>query len=336
LADQFEKDPYLFGVKSTFSLASRETEVHVDKDRAAGFQLSVAEIARTALIAIKGFVATKFKKGGKEIDIRVRLREQDRGDSSSIRRLALRSPRGMMIPLETVAKVVPGRGATEVRHLDQQRSVVVSAEVTGISTGRAMERVKKMVAGFRNVKDYTVELGGESRRMAESYSSLKYTFILAILLVYMIMAAEFESLTQPLIIMLTVPFSCIGIAFTLFLTNTPLSSVVGLGLIILAGLVVNNGIVLIDHINGLREEGMDLFEAVSKGSVNRLRPILITSITTILAVLPLAVGLGKGDELAQPLAVVTFGGMFVSTLLTLLVVPLLYFKLAQLQRKKTA
>lgn len=329
ITEKFELDPNLYSINSTFGLPSRETKVLVDKDRAAGFQLSVADIAKTALIAIRGFVATKFKEGGKETDIRVRLREADRNNRDTIRQIALRSPRGMMIPLEAVAKVVSGYGASEIRHLDQQRAVVISAEVSGVTAGRALERVEEIIAPYRGFKDYTVELGGESRRMAESYKSMRFTFLLAILLVYMIMAAEFESLVQPLIILTTVPFSFIGIAFTLFVTNTPISAVVGLGMVILAGLVVNNGIVLIDHMNGLRKGGLPLKDAILVGSADRLRPILVTSITTILAVLPLAVGVGKGDDLAQPMAVVTFGGIFVSTLLTLFVIPILYLKLAQ-------
>lgn len=328
LVKKFTADPELFGVKTTFALPSRETQVVVDKDRAAGFQLSVADIARAALIAIRGLVATTFKEGGKETDIRVRLRAADRDDNESIRRLALRSPQGTMIPLDAVAQIRSGVGTSEIRHIDQQRSVVVTAEVTG-SVDEALERVRQMIQPYRGYKDYTVELGGESRRMAESFGSLKYTFLLAILLVYMIMAAEFESLVQPFIIMSTVPLAFIGVAITLFLTNTPLSSVAVLGLVILAGIVVNNGIVLIDHINLLREQGRPLFEAVVEGSGNRLRPILMTTATTLLGVLPMAVGIGRGDELAQPLAVVTFGGLFLSTCLTLIVIPLIYYRLGK-------
>ncbi len=328
LMSKFGQLPFLYGVTTTFALPSKESQVLVDKDKAAGFQLSVADIARTALIAIKGVVATKFKEGGKETDIRVRLREEDRNNSESVRQLALRSPRGTMVPLDAVAQVNPGLGASEIRHLDQQRAVIVSANVEGTSVDKALKAVQKIISGYRNQKDVIIELGGESRKQAESFSSLKYTFLLAIMLVYMIMAAEFESLLQPLIIMITVPFSFIGVALTLFLTNVPFSSVAILGVVILAGIVVNNGIVLIDHINGLLANGMDLKEAIHTGSVDRLRPILMTSFTAMLGSLPLTLGLGRGDELAQPLALVTFGGMFVSTMLTLLVIPLLYYKVA--------
>ena len=331
--DELEADKHFYGTKSTFGLPSRETKVVVDKDRAAGYQLSVADIAKTALIAIRGIVATKFKEGGKETDIRVRLRKQDRNNREVIRQMALRSPRGIMIPLDAVAKIKAGFGASEIHRKDQQRAVVITSEVSGITTGKALKKVAQIISKYQGMKDYTVELGGESRRMAESYRSMKYTFLLAIILIYMIMAAEFESLIQPFVIMLTVPFAFVGIAFTLFITNTPLSAVVGLGMVILAGLVVNNGIVLIDHMNHLRTTGLSLREAVIKGSQDRFRPIIITSITTILAVLPLAIGLGRGDDLAQPMAVVTFGGMFVSTLLTILVIPLVYYKIQEDKRE---
>jgi HAE1 family hydrophobic/amphiphilic exporter-1 len=219
LLKKMEQDPSFYGVKSTLALPSQETQVVPDKDRAAGFELSVADIARTALIAIKGMVATKFKEGGEETNIRVRLRQMDRDDNASIRQLALRSPRGSMVPLDGVAQIRIGRGSSEIRHLDQQRSVIVSAETRG-STSKAISKVRKMIADYRAFKDYTVELGGESSRISESFATLQFTFLLAIILVYMIMAAEFENTMQPLIIMLTVPFSFIGVTFTLALTGT--------------------------------------------------------------------------------------------------------------------
>ena len=178
-------------------------------------------------------------------------------------------------------------------------------------------------------KGPAVGIGGESKRMSESFSGLKYTFLLALLLTYMIMAAQFESLIQPLIIMATVPLSVIGVVVTLFVSNTPLSSVAVLGVVILAGIVVNNGIVMIDHINALANAGHSLRHSIIEGCVTRLRPIVMTCLVTILGVLPLTLGVGKGDELAQPLAVVTFGGLFISTLLTLFIIPSLYFQVGK-------
>ncbi len=335
LVKKFDDDPYLYGVQTTFALPSKETKVIVDKDRAAAYQLSVADIAKTALIAIKGMVATEFKDGGDDIDIRVRLRKVDRENNESIRQLALRSPqRGLMVPLNDVAQILPGTGASEIRHLDQQRAFVVTAEVSGVSTSKAIEQVREILKSYRGYRDVTIELGGESRRVAESFSSLKYTFVLAIFLIYMIMASQFESIMQPLIIMTTVPLSVVGVAVTLFVSGMPLSSVAGLGVVILAGIVVNNGIVLIDHINGLIADGVPLRDAIVNGSLARIRPILMTMFTAVLGSAPLAMGLGQGDELAQPLAVVTFGGLFVSTMLTLFIIPLLYYLLSQWQAKK--
>jgi HAE1 family hydrophobic/amphiphilic exporter-1 len=334
LTKKLEEDPYFYGVQTTFSLPSKETQVIVDKDRAAAYQLSVLDIARTSLIAIKGMVATKFKDGADDIDIRVRLREADRSNNESVRQLALRSPRGLMVSLNDVAQILPGTGASEIRHLDQQRAFIVTAEVTGASASKAIARARKLLKEYRVFRDYSLELGGESRRIAESFSSLKYTFVLAILLIYMIMAAQFESVIQPLIIMTTVPLSVIGVAVALFATNMPLSSVAALGVVILAGIVVNNGIVLIDCINNLVVAGMPVRQAIIEGSLGRVRPILMTMFTAVLGSLPLAIGLGKGDELAQPLAIVTFGGLFVSTLLTLLLIPLLYFLLSKWQAKR--
>jgi len=329
-------DPALFGVKSSFGLPSPETKVIVDKDRAATYQLSVADVAKNALIAIRGFIATGFKSGGKETDIRVRLRKEDRDDPNSIRLVTIRTPSGVMVPLNDVAQVSTGRGTSEIQHMDNQRAVTITAEVMGGEMEAVISRIKKNLEPYQHVPDYPVVLGGETKRMAESFSSLKWTLLLAILLVYMIMAAQFENFLQPLIIMVTVPLSFIGVAITILATGTPLSSVAILGVLILAGIVVNNGIVLIDHMNQLREEGKPLGEAIVRGSVDRVAPILMTMFTTILAVLPLALGIGKGDDLAQPLAVVTFGGLFVSTLLTLFVIPLIYYRLTKYQMAKAS
>jgi HAE1 family hydrophobic/amphiphilic exporter-1 len=334
LVRKLETDPNFYGVQSTFAVPSKETQVVVDKDRAASSQLSVADIAKTALIAIKGMVATKFKEGADDVDIRVRLRREDRENSESIRQLAMRTPAGFMVRLDDVAKIAPGAGASEIRHLDQQRACTVGAQISGIGTAAATEKVSRMIADLSTMKEYSMELGGESKKMAESFDSLKYTFLLALLLIYMIMAAQFESLEQPLIIMSTVPLSVIGVAFTLFITNLPLSSTAGLGVVILAGIVVNNGIVMIDHINHLLSKGVDVRSSVIQGCVSRLRPVLMTTFVTILGVLPLTLGVGRGDELAQPLAVVTFGGLFISTLLTLLVIPLLYYRLARWKQSR--
>jgi HAE1 family hydrophobic/amphiphilic exporter-1 len=311
-------------VKSSFPLASRETRVKVDRDRAAAYGMNVAEIAKNALIAIKGSVPTKFKEAGKEVEILVRLRPQDRATLDDIRRVALYSSEGAAIPLEEVASIQEGAGAGEIMHLDQQRAVVVSAEVFQRGVGEVIGDVQKILNDYKNVANYTFTLAGESQRIQESFGGMEMTSLLAIALVYMIMAAQFESLWQPFVIMFTVPFSFIGVAMTLWVTHTPVSAVVMLSMVMLGGIVVNNGIVLIDHVNVLKSGGLSTREAALHGARDRARPILMTMLTAVLGVLPMALGLSRGSELAQPMAMVTFGGLFVSTCLTLVVIPLLY------------
>jgi hydrophobic/amphiphilic exporter-1 (mainly G- bacteria), HAE1 family len=315
----------VYGVKSSLALPSAETRVDIDKVRASAYGLSVAEIARTALIGVKGFIATNYKEAGEEVGVRVQLRQEDRVDVAAIQHLAVRAPSGVMVPLSDVAELHMARGPSEIRHMDQQRSVLVSANVQDRSTSEVIEEVSAMLTPFQGLADYQVVLSGESQQMKESFGGLVVAMALAVLLIYMIMAAEFESLWNPLIIMITIPFSLVGVALSLFLTGTPLSAPVFLGTILLAGSVVNYGIVLIDFMKQLKEEGHDLWTTVIHGCSTRLRPILMSSLTTILAVLPLALGLSEGSELSSPMAVVTFGGLAISVLLSLFIIPLIYY-----------
>jgi HAE1 family hydrophobic/amphiphilic exporter-1 len=208
--------------------------------------------------------------------------------------------------------------------LDQERTVLVSANIYKRGFSEVADDIDKVIAQMDIPKDYVVRMSGERKEMEESFKSLLFALILSITLVYMIMAAQFESLWQPFIIMFTVPLSIIGVTFALLLTNTTLNVVVFLGMIILGGIVVNNGIVLIDRINGLRREGYTPFDAVLEACQNRLRPILMTALTTTLGLLPLALGIGEGAELRAPMAITVIGGLSSSTFLTLFVVPALY------------
>ncbi|MBL8023865.1 MAG: efflux RND transporter permease subunit [Elusimicrobia bacterium] len=315
----------VFGAKTSLALPSTETRVEVDKVSAASYLLSVTEIARTALIGIKGFVSTTYKEGGQEVDVRVQLRPEDRGSLDDIRRLTIQNRDGLAIPLSELAHLRTAQGPSEIKHIDQQRAIVLSAHISKRSTRDVMSDVNVALEPYRQFTDYQVDLTGESRQMKESFGGLLIAMVLATALVYMIMAAEFESLWHPFLIMVTIPFSVVGVAISLFVTQTPISAPVFLGMILLFGSVVNYGIILIDFINQLRREGESLHSAVMNGCVTRLRPVLMSALTTILAVLPLALGLSEGGELSSPMAVVTFGGLGVSVLLSLFVVPLIYF-----------
>lgn len=318
----------IYGTKSSMPLPSPETKLNILKDKASLYGLSVRDIAITAQAALKGYVATRFKEkaGQEDVDIRVRLRSEDRSDMGNLRRLLIHSPMGMDISLSDVAYLTKGRGPTEIKRVDQQRSIVITANTYQRNFNRIIKDVNRILAYVKSTttKDYSIELTGEQERMKESFKSLAFALLLAFALVYMIMAAEFESLWQPFLIMFTIPLSLIGVAFALLVTQTPLSAVVYLGIIMLGGIAVNNGIVLIDFVNVLRKEGRSPHEAVIEASKTRLRPILMTSLTTILGLLPIAIGLGEGAELQAPLAITVMGGLTSSTFLTLVFIPALY------------
>jgi HAE1 family hydrophobic/amphiphilic exporter-1 len=327
LESHLNKIPGVYGIKSSMPLPSPETKLNILKDKASLYGLSVRDIAITAQVALKGYVATKFKEkeGQEDVDIRVRLRPEDRSDLSNLRRLLIHSPLGMDVSLSDVAYLTKGRGPTEIRRIDQQRSVIITANTYKRNLNQIIQEANKIMRAVKSqAKDYSIELTGEQQRMKESFQSLAFALILAFILVYMIMAAEFESLWQPFLIMFTIPLSLIGVGLALFITRTPLSTVVYLGIIMLGGIAVNNGIVLIDFVNVLRKEGKSNYEALVEASKTRLRPILMTSLTTILGLLPLALGFGEGSELQAPLAITVMGGLTSATFLTLVFIPALY------------
>ncbi|MBU3958491.1 MAG: efflux RND transporter permease subunit, partial [Candidatus Omnitrophica bacterium] len=323
----------IYGIKSSMPSPSPETKLHILKDKASLYGLSVRDIAVTAQVALKGYVASKFKEkaGQEDVDIRVRLRPQDISDLRNLRRLLIHSPLGMDIPLSQVAYLTKGRGPTEIKRIDQQRSIIVTANIYKRNFNQIITEINKMIDPLSSEisKDYTITLAGEQQRMKESFNSLAFALVLAFILVYMIMAGEFESLWQPFLIIFTVPLSLIGVAFALSITHTPLSIVAYLGIIMLGGIAVNNGIVLIDFINNLRKQGYPAYEAVVEASKTRLRPILMTSLTTILGLLPLALSIGEGAELRAPLALTVMGGLISSTFLTLVFIPALYLFVAE-------
>ena len=328
LSDDVQKEietvPGIYGVKTSLALPSPETRVDVDRVRAASYNLSVSEIARTALIGIKGFVATTYKEGGQEVDVRVQLRPEDRENMDSVRRLVVQTKSGMMVPLSEIGTIETARGPSEIKHLDQQRAVLISANILKRSSSEVIADIDARLGKYE-MTDYHLKLSGESQQMKESFGPLAIAMVMGVLANYMIMAAEFEDLWHPLIVLSTIPLGVIGVALSLFLTHTPLSAPVILGCIMLGGMVVNNGIVLIDFMNVLRRSGVPLYDAVFQAAAARFRPIVMSNMTSVLGVLPLASGLTEGSELTSPMAVVSLGGLTVSAILTMLLIPLLYF-----------
>jgi hydrophobic/amphiphilic exporter-1 (mainly G- bacteria), HAE1 family len=329
IQNQLKEIPGLYGIKTTQAKPSPETKLNIRKDKASLYGLSVRDIAVTTQVALKGYVATKFKEKNVEedVDIRVRLRPQDRNDFGTLRRLLIHSPSGTDVAMSDLAYLAKGSGPTEIKRIDQQRCIIVTANIFKRNFADVANDINNRIAALQRrhiPPEYTIDLTGEQQKMKESFSSLAFALIMAIVLVYMIMAAEFESLWQPLLIMFTVPLSLIGVALCLFVTRTSLSVVAYLGIIMLGGIAVNNGIVLIEFVNALRKQGYSAEAAVIEASRTRLRPILMTSGTTILGLVPLALGIGEGAELQAPLALTVLGGLTSATFLTLVFIPALY------------
>jgi HAE1 family hydrophobic/amphiphilic exporter-1 len=329
LAERIEKIveavPGIYGVKNSLEDTSPETKITIIKDKAWLYNLSVSDIARVVQAALKGYVPTKFKKEGEEIDIKVRLSSEDRKDFSNINRLIIHTPLETDISLTEVANLSQGKGPSTIQRLDRERSVLITANLAGRRLSRVIAEINKKLKDIDVPPGYSMRFGGENKEMKESFASLRFALILSVVLIYMIMAAQFESLWQPFIIMFTVPLSIIGVVLALFVTKTSINVIALLGMIVLGGIVVNNGIVLVSYINMLiREQKMTAYDAVVLASRVRLRPIMMTALTTILGLAPLALNIGGESGLQSPMAIAVIGGLLVSTFLTLLVIPALY------------
>ncbi len=323
----------VYGVTNSIAESFPETKIIIDKDRASYYQLSVVTIAQAANIAIKGITASKFKEEGREIDIRVQLHESDRDKFEKLGNLVVRSPLDLDVPLSDFVKFKRGKGPSEIKRVSQERTVQIYAKVYGRGLEEAVAETQKVINSLKVPDRYSVKIAGESEEVKESFASLQFAFTLSVILVYMIMAAQFESLWQPFLIMFCLPLSLIGVAIALAISHTPMSVVVILGIILLAGIVVNNGIILIDFVNSLRAQGMPLKDAAILAGKTRLRPILMTAFSSAIGLAPLALGIGEGAELQAPMAVAVMGGILMATFLTLVVTPALYIGTEEIAAK---
>ncbi len=321
--------PGVKDVKSSLEFGNPELNVEFDRVRMSSMGLAVEDVANTVRTKIKGDVPTKFKERDKQVDIRVRSSAWRAEDVAAMRSLVVAEREGTPIMLGSIADVRVASGVNQISRVSQQRAAIVSANIAGRDLGGAAQDVEAVLATISIPEGITVELGGENEELMRSYRSLVLALILAVFLVYLVMAAQFESFLHPFIIMFTVPLAAIGVIVTLLLTGTPFSVIVFIGVILLAGIVVNNGIVLIDYINTLRRQGRSKIDAIRAAGLVRLRPILMTTLTTVLGLLPMALGLGEGAEIRTPMALTVVGGLSVGALLTLFVIPALYAILAR-------
>jgi HAE1 family hydrophobic/amphiphilic exporter-1 len=319
-----------------------EENLRLERAKIYNLGLSVEQVGRAVQIGVGGSRAGYFREGGEQFPITVRLRPEDRLTSQDLGGISVRGgERGLgiapgvvlggsfeesMIPVSTLVRREEDRGPTEIRHLDGQRVVYITADLAGgLALGDAIDQISERLNGLQLPEGFSIEFGGAYREQQASQRDFLITILLAIGLVYMVMAGQFERFLDPLVVMFSVPVAVVGVIPTLLLTGTTLNVQSVMGLVMLVGIVVNNAIVLVDYLNlKRREEGLDLCAAAIEAGRTRLRPILMTSMTTVLGLLPLALGLGEGAGLQAALARVVVGGLLASTAVTLFLIPTAY------------
>ena len=324
VADRMSASGRFADVSSSMEQGHPEVQIHFDRERAAALGLAVHDVADRVVSQVRGSVATRYSWRDRKIDVRVRARAEDRSSIEQIQKLIVSEGDGRRIPLRAVADVQVDVGPSEIRRTGQERVVLVTANLTYGDLGSAEAEITDILNTTALPVGLSARMAGQSEEMSNSFRSLLFALALAIFLVYLVMASQFESLIHPFVIFFSIPLAAIGAILALWATGTTLSVVVFIGLILLAGIVVNNAIVLVDLINQFRAQGSELIEAVTEAGRLRLRPILMTTLTTTLGLIPLALGLGEGAELRTPMAIPVIGGLVVSTLLTLVVIPVLY------------
>ncbi len=304
---------------------SPEQLIQIDRQKASDLGLTVTQIGEALQTVVGGTCASYFREGGKEYRILVRLSEQDRKNLSELLDLTIINSKGEPIILRNVVNAIPQEGPARIERKDQERIISITANYTERDMGSVISDIRKELAKIPVPKDFVIVFGRDYDEQQKSYRELLFGLILAIFLVYMVMGGQFESFRDPFIVLFAIPMALIGVVVTMILTNTIFTMQAFIGCIMLAGIVVNNAILLVDYTNQLRHKhGMPLYEAIKLSGSRRLRPILMTTLTTVLGLLPLSFGMGEGGEAQAPLARVVIGGLLSSTLITLVLIPIIY------------
>jgi HAE1 family hydrophobic/amphiphilic exporter-1 len=323
---QFSKLPGIVDLDTSLETGKPEVRVFIDRDKAADLGVDVASVAEAVNFLISGEVdVTKFKDEakGRRYDVRVRLNPQDRVNPDDLGRLYVRAKDGRLVQVSNLASFQEAGGSSIINRVDRQRAVTLFANLEGKPLGQAKDELDGISRKVLTA-DYSSRYKGQADVMAESFGYLMFAMLLGIVMAYMVLAAQFESFVQPIIVLLSMPFSFIGAFGALFMFNQTLNIFSFIGLILLMGLVKKNAILLVDYTNVLRERGLPLREAVIQAGPVRLRPILMTTLAMILGMMPIAIGIGEGAETRAPMAMATIGGLLTSLLLTLVVVPVAY------------
>jgi len=302
-----------------------EELILIDRQKAADMHLTVSRIANALQTILSGTEAGYYRQAGDEFTILVKLRNAEKADLKDILDLTLTNAEGEPVVLRNVVDVAPRRGPVLVERKDQERIITITAEISGRDMGSVITDIRQQMHSVPVPAEFTIGFGGDYEEQQKSFRELLFSCVLALVLVYMVMACQYESLRDPFVVMFSVPLAAIGVILVLFYTGTTFNIQSFIGCIMLGGIVVNNAILLVDHTNLLRRrDGMPIREAIEEAGRRRLRPILMTALTTILGLLPLAIGLGEGGEAQAPMARVVIGGLLSSTLITLVFVPVVY------------
>jgi HAE1 family hydrophobic/amphiphilic exporter-1 len=336
VAEALADVPGLVDLRSSAEMGNPEVQVRFDREQLARLGLNLATVAQTVRTKVQGEVATRFTEGDREIDIRVRALDQGDAKVEDIPDLIVGHVAGRPIFLKSVARIDLTKGPTEIRRIGQKRAAVVGGNLSGRDMGAVAEDVRAKLGTLVLPVSVTATLSGQEEELQHSFRSLALAMGLAIFLVYLVMASQFESFLHPFVIIFTLPLGAIGVILALAITGNTINVVAIIGAVMLAGIVVNNAIVLVDAVNQRRRAGAPVAEALTDAGLTRLRPILMTSATTIFGLMPMAIGLGEGAELRAPLAITVIGGLAVATALTLIVIPVVYSLLASKRIAHTA
>ncbi|TAL34411.1 MAG: efflux RND transporter permease subunit [Spirochaetes bacterium] len=319
--------PEVRNISAALDRGHPELKVNIDRTAMASLGINISDIASGLRAAVRGEIATKYRESDDEIDVRVRLRREDRSEKDSLRRILVKSSTEANIPLGKIITIEEGSSPNKIIRSEQNRINRITADIVG-SKAMVFGKVERMLSHLNLKEGYEVKFAGERDEISRSLGDIGFMLGFAIILVYMVLASQFQSLVSPFIIMLSIPVTILGVSASLLLTGTSLNINSGIGIVMLAGNVVANAIILFDFISKEHREGVGLHDAIIEAGKKRLEPILNTTLTTILALVPLAIGMGEGSELQRPMAIAVIGGLTVSTFLTMVVVPTIYAMVA--------
>ncbi len=322
--DQIKNIDGATNLKISRGKAKPELRVELDREKMAAVGLNTAMVSTALYNRVTGMTATKYRESGDEYNIRIRFKKEFRNSISDIENIALQTVTGKTVRLGDVGSVEEYFSPPNIGHKRRERIVTVSVTPYKVAMGTLAEEITKVVESMDIPREFMVEVGGAYEDQQEGFADILMLLMLSLILVYIVMASQFESLKMPFIIMFSIPFAFSGVIIALLITNTTLSVIAGLGAVMLIGIVVKNAIVLVDYINLMRDRGYDLNEAIVISGKSRLRPVLMTALTTILGMLPLALSTGEGSEIWAPMGISVIGGLVFSTIITMIIVPIVY------------